>query len=491
MPHHLSRPSRFVQSCLLGVAMIALLGCETNQATGDRQFTALMPARQEASIGASEHQKILKAYNGVYDNPRLQAYVTELGQRVAKHGERQDVKYTFTLLNSPVINAFAIPGGYVYVTRGLVAAANSEAELAAVLAHEVGHITGRHSAERYSTAAVTSIGTTVLGAVVGNPNITRVVNQGAGLWLNAYGRDQENEADGLGMRYMVAGGYDPAAMPAFLYTLQQMDAVAARSTGKKAPPEFLSTHPLTANRIQKTQQAAAAAPKNDQITNRDRHLDLINGMVYGDGVDAGFVRNGEFIHPPLGFAYKIPAGFRTSNQPKQVVSEGAGGALFIFDMAGRPAGQDVTDYLQTTWTKGKLPASARIERTRVNGMDAAMVKIGDMVDGKPAEVRLVAINWAPDRVARFQIIIPSGVSPQSQLAMKDSLYSLRRLRDGEKDVQPNRIRIITAKAGDTVEGVSRDFATDMPKADLFRALNGMSPTAQPVAGRRYKMLTAY
>ncbi len=467
------------------------MGCETNQATGDRQFTALMPAGQEASIGASEHQKILKAYNGVYDNPRLQAYVNEVGQRVAKQGERTDVKYTFTLLNSPVINAFAIPGGYIYVTRGLLAAANSEAELGAVLAHEVGHITARHSAERYSTAAVTSIGTTVLGAVIGNPSISRVVNQGAGLWLTSYGRDQENEADSLGMRYMVAGGYDPAAMPAFLYTLQQMDAVAAQSSGKKAPPEFLSTHPLTANRIQKTEQEAASAPNNDRVSNRDRHLDLINGIVYGDGVDAGFVRNGEFIHPPLGFAYKVPAGFKTSNQPKQVVSEGANGALFVFDMVGRAAGQSMSDYLQSTWAKGKIPASARVERIKVNGMDAAMVSLNDTANGKPAEIRLVAIAWAPDRVARFQIVIPAGTSSQAQLAMKDSLYSLRHIRDSEKDIQPNRIRIITAKAGDTAEGLSRDFVTDMPKADLFRALNGMRETAQPVAGRRYKVIAGY
>lgn len=487
-PVCLGKITRFVQFSLLAAAFILFSGCEENAATGQKRFTGLMPMSQESSIGAGEHAKVLKSYGGVYPDTKLQAYVNEVGQRVAAQGERQDVKYTFTLLNSSVINAFAIPGGYIYVTRGLLAAASSEAELAAVLAHETGHITARHSAQRYSTAAVTSLGTTILGAVLESPTLSKALNQGAGLWLQSYSRDQEHEADNLGMRYLVAAGYDPAAMPSFLYTLQQLDQLETAESGNRPPPEFLSTHPLTGNRVAATRTLASNAGPNDRVINRDRHLDLINGMTYGDAADAGFIRNGTFYHPEIGFAYKVPDGFKTQNQPEQVVSQGPNNSLLVFDMVDSSA--DPAAFITDVWLDGKANGAA--ERTSVNGMNAATIGFNDTLNGKPVSVRLMAIAFSSGNMARFQVIMPTSPSPSLVTALQESTYSFRKLTDKDKaGMSPERIRIVTANAGDTANSLSRQFPTEAYRQERFRALNGISATQEPKAGQRYKVVSTF
>ncbi|MES2729381.1 MAG: M48 family metalloprotease [Pseudomonadota bacterium] len=490
MTHHLlSRSHKFVQFCLVSVAVFSLMGCETNQATGTKKFTGLMPTESEAKIGADAHKQNLADHNGAYDNPRLQAYVNEVGQRLVKNTERGDVIYTFTVLNSPEVNAFAMPGGYVYLTRGIVGIMNSEAELAAVMGHEIGHVTARHGAERYSRGTVTSIGTTILGAVIGDPNISTVVQQGAGLWLKSYSRTQETEADTIGMRYLVNGGYDPNAMPSFFYTMRQVSEVNQDARGGKAVPEFMQTHPLEEKRETATRQLAAAAPKNDRVVNRDRHLDLISGMVYGDPAEAGFVRGNEFIHPVMGFKYRIPDGFRTTNAKDKVISKNKDGALVIFDTDNKKKDESAVDYM----TEAVLKSDTFImpQAITIGGMPAAIVEIPGKVGGQNVKTRLVAVEWAPQKVVRFKVQMPNTTPLSVEAALKETVYSLRRLSDKEKEIKPTRIRIVTAKAGDTAESLSQAFPSDTPKAHMFLALNGMTPMDQPIPGQRYKIIAPY
>ena len=200
MSSNANRDRRAIRVPALSLALVALAACTTNPATGRNSFTGFMSPQQELQIGAEEHPKILATFGGAYDDAGIAAYVDEVGQRLARNSDLPELKLTFTVLDSSIVNAFALPGGYVYVSRGLLALARNEAELAGVLAHEIGHVTARHSAQRYSQTIIAGLGANVLGAVVGAP-AGQLAQLGAATYLSAYSRDQEFEADTLGVRY--------------------------------------------------------------------------------------------------------------------------------------------------------------------------------------------------------------------------------------------------------------------------------------------------
>ena len=214
----------FLSLGLLTLFILPLNACSTNPATGRTQFAALMSPQQENQVGAEEHPNIIAEF-GEYDNARVQTYVRQVGARVTRNTERPDVDYKFYVVDSPIVNAFALPGGYIYISRGLLAVADSEAELAAVLGHEAGHITGRHSAERYSRGVVTQLGAGILAAAVDSAGVSQALGLGSDLYLKSYSRSQENEADTLGIRYLAQNGYDPSAMTSFLENLQNASAL--------------------------------------------------------------------------------------------------------------------------------------------------------------------------------------------------------------------------------------------------------------------------
>ncbi len=222
----------FDKTIFLILPILILSACSTNQATGRNQFTGLMPASQEAQIGTQEHQKILKQFGGAVKDKALRDYVTRVGEKIVPHTERKDVKYTFTLLDSPVVNAFALPGGYVYVTRGILTLANNEADLAGVIAHEIGHVTARHSAERYSTSVLTSIGASILSAAIKVDGASQALGLGANLYLSSYSRSQEHESDDLGIRYLSRAGYDTMGMANFLKSLEASSILEKKEAGK-------------------------------------------------------------------------------------------------------------------------------------------------------------------------------------------------------------------------------------------------------------------
>lgn len=478
----------FLSLAVIMTAGLTLQGCSTNPATGKQQFTALMSPAQENKVGATEHEKIIAQF-GLYDNPALSSYVAQVGKRVTQKTERPDVQYKFYVLDTPMVNAFAVPGGYIYLSRGLIGLANNEAQMAAVLAHEAAHITGRHSAERYSRGVVTSLGAGVLGAVLGNQAAGQALGTGSQLYLSSYSRHQEDEADSLGLRYMTQGGYDPDEMPAFLSALQAQNGLEAKLAGRNPNSGFnyFSTHPATEDRVRKTASEAEAFPDSN-VKNRDVYLRKINGVTYGDSAKQGFTRGQTFYHPKIGFAFTAPDGYRIINQPTQVIVTANSGAAILYDMAKRSSGQSAENYLVASWLKDRQ--GIRAERTSVNGMKAATASFKGSVNGKPMTIRVMAIEFAPDSFARFQIAIPSGASQAMIDDLKRASYSFKRLNNSEKaKLKPYRIRVVTAKSGDTIASMAAKLPFEDKRQERFRVLNALLPNEALITGKKYKIIS--
>lgn len=479
---------RLTKFSLVLLSATQLASCSTNPATGRTQFAGLMSPEQEKSVGAQEHPNIIKEF-GQYNNAAVQAYVNEIGAKVTRNTERPDVTYTFTVLDSPMVNAFALPGGYIYVTRGLMALAENEAQLAAVLGHEAGHITGRHSAERYSRGVVTSLGASVLAAAIDQTGVSQALGVGSQLYMSSYSRSQENEADTLGLRYMVNSGYDVNAMTDFLQNLQNHSALEAQMEGRRdAGASYFSTHPATSDRVASTAaQISQSSQSSGGILNRDKYLNMIDGMTYGDSEKHGFVRNQTFIHPGMGFKFDAPNGFKITNQPSQVVMSSDQGAIMVFDMAANSNGQDAMSYLRQTWLKGEGGQDA--ETITVNGMRAATASFQGNINNRSMTVRLLAIEFAPNSFARFTIGIPNNASATLLDSLKRASYSFARLSAAEKNsVKPYRLDIVTARSGDTAASMAARFPYSELNEQRFRVLNGMGPGEQVLPGQRYKVV---
>lgn len=478
----------FILALILTLPVIG--GCTTNPATGDRQFTAFMSPAQEVQIGAQEHDKIVAQY-GLYDDPKLHQYVENVGATVVRKTERPDVQYKFFVLDSPIVNAFALPGGYIYVTRGLLALSNNEAEMASVLGHEAGHITGRHSAERYSRGMVTSLGAAVLSSAIGNDVASQALGVGSQLYLSSYSRAQENQADTLGIRYLTHSGYDPHAMSGFLSNLQAEKELQAKINGGKnnAEVSYFSTHPPTGDRVHKTTAEAHALHIHDGKKNAERYLKMLNGLTYGDSAKQGFVRGQTFYHPEIGFKFSVPDGYRIINQPSQVIAKSKQGDLIVFDFASNEGRHDPKTFLRDVWMAKAKAKVHGLENVTVNGMPAATGYVEGSMNGKSVRIRVLAIQFSKTQIARFQIGIPSRISQAQLDALKSSSYSFARLSKGEKvRLRPYRIKIVTAKRSDNVATLSRKMAQGDHKEQRFRVLNGLYNGEDVVAGRLYKIV---
>lgn len=443
-----------------------------------------MSPQQENSVGASEHDKIIKQY-GLVKDPALNAYVTKVGQRVTRETERPDVQYKFFIIDSPIVNAFALPGGYIYVSRGLLALANNEAELAAVLAHETGHITARHSAERYSTGVMTTLGASVLSAAIGSSGASKALSLGTNLYLSSYSRGQESQADSLGLRYMSRGGYDVKAMPSFLYSMQQESALEGQINGKSGSGyNYFSTHPATGERVGSTNSELVNYPQGGDV-NRSGYLNAISGITYGDSEAQGFVRGQSFYHPALGFAFTAPPGFTITNQPSQIIISSPSGAVAIFDLASGQGIGDPASYV-SGWVKG---ANLQPERITVNGLDGAAAGFTGTVNGKPMQIQLVAVKWN-GQYARYQIAIPQGTSAATVNALKSMTYSFHAMSAAEKQkIKPQRLKTFTASSGDSVAKISAQMPFANYKAERFRVLNGLRQNEELQTGQVYKIIT--
>ncbi len=482
---------------LLSVALSGATACSTNPATGRNSFTAFMGADDEKRLGAKEHPKLVRQFGGEYADGDLDAYVDRVGRTLAAETEMPGLDYSFTVLDDDQINAFALPGGYVHVTRGLLALASNEAELAGVLAHELGHVTARHGAERYSQQVVAGVGAAILGvagSVVGVPGVGNVAGQGAQVVLQSYSRDQELEADQLGIRYMRRAGYDPAAMASFFRKMDaytQLQATMAGDPGSASRFSVMASHPRTGERVEQAIELARSAPLAKSTVNAEAYLSRIDGMVFGDSPEEGVRRGREFAHPALGIAFRVPSGFVLSNSPGRVTARGPEGSLIVFDMeTNRDRARSVakpSDYIARLGGGGVKFKS--IQAIDVNGMPGATGTTRVRTDQGAVDARIVVIRERPDRIYRFVFLTPADTTNRLAPELRRTTYSFKRLSLSEaRAIRPLRLEVVSVEEGDTAESLSGQMPFDSYRLERFLALNGLRKGQPLTPGQRVKII---
>lgn len=475
-----------------GAASLSLLsGCATNPATGGDSFTGFYSIEDDIRLGQQEYPNLIEAFGGAYESGSLQSYVTRIGRDLASRSELPELPWEFTVLNSPIVNAMALPGGKIGLTRGLLALASNEAEVAGVTAHEIGHVTARHTAQRQSRGMLANLGLAVLGAATGNSQIMQLGQTVAAGYLQSYSREQEFQSDTLGVRYMTRAGYDPDAMATFLASLREHSQLDARQRG--LPPgsvdqsNMMASHPRTIDRVRRAQAEASAAPVAEPRVNREGYLNAINGLIFADDPDQGIVRDRSFLHGQLKLAFDVPDGFVLRNGTEQVVAEHQSGAVIIFDGGRVQQARTLTGYLQDEWTAGVR--LNQVEQISVNGIPAATGTTRMSTDGGPADIRLVVYQWDGPQVFRFMFVAPSREAAAFNTGFRTTTYSLRRLTDTEAaSLQPLRLITAPAMPGDTIEGLARSLPYGAFNEDWFRMLNDLPANAPLPIGPTLKIV---
>lgn len=498
----MQRISRRSKHLLATAAAIGLLTMPSPAIMAQAQRApATMPAQaiseQDKAEGAKAHPQLLAEFGGAETGPQA-AYVEAVGKNIAVQSGLSNARgdFTVTLLNSPVNNAFAIPGGYVYVTRQLVALMNNEAELAGVLGHEVAHVAAQHGRKRQSTATrntvVGVLGAVLSGVLLGNSQIGQVVQrgflQGSQLLTLRYSRTQETESDNLGIDYLRRAGYDPRAMGTVLQSLASQNALDSRLMGGSASkvPEWASTHPDPASRVRAA--LARAGSNASGVTNRDTFLTRIAGMTYGDDPKQGIVEGRRFTHPDLKLAYEAPAGFYMMNGTRAVSINGQSGRA---QFTTGPYNGDLDAYVRSAFGALTEDNQAKIDpgpisRTTINGLPAAYASTRVNNGQSVVEVMVFAYQFAPDQAFHFVTLSAAGGS-----AVFDSMFrSMRRISASEvAAIKPRKLVVVTAKAGDTVQSLSQRMAFSDAQLDRFLVLNGLTASSRIVAGQKVKLVT--
>lgn len=473
-------PDRRLWLGVIAAAMLALSGCSTNPATGQQSFTGFMSEADEQRVGAEEHPKVTRQFGGAFDDDEIGAYVAQLGGQLVRVSETPNAQFTFTVLDSDVVNAFALPGGYIYISRGLIALAENEAELVSVIGHEIGHVTARHTAQRYSQAVATNVGLSILGvigAVAGVPGeANQLLSVGATAVLQGYSREQELESDMLGVRYMTRLGYDPDASRTFFEKMAGNDRLRAKMTGGPTGEEaynFASSHPRTSDRIQQAIKLASEVTVAQPILNRDRFLDRIDGMIFGDSPEQGIRRGRTFSHGPLEITFTVPPGYVLQNQPNAVIAVHPDGARIIFDMANAERARGTSNlrtYLTGIW--GDNLNLEGVERITINGMEAWTGRTRGRTRAGEREIRLVAVRGGSDEIFRFAFITPPEMLSGIQEELQRATYSFRRLSAAEiADLKPLRIRTRSVNASQSVASVEQDMEIEQFPAEWFSLIN--------------------
>ncbi len=479
-------------------ASLLLQGCmTTNPATGGSDFTPFMSPAKEAAIGKEQHPLVMKQHGGVLDDPNIAGYVAVIGGRLASVSELPKSPFTFTVLNSPMVNAFALPGGYIYVTRGILSLFNNESELASVLGHEIGHVTARHSAKRYNQQLFTGLGAALLGAALKNKALSDTVSYGSQLYLKSYSRGNEYEADQLGVRYSTAAGFDPYAAANMLRSLDAQsslqDAITNR-TGQQRPPEFFSTHPNTKDRVSRAFNAAQKTGLNQNIRDRghDRYLNIINGMTYGEDPAQGLIQGRKFSHRDLRLSFTAPENYQLINSIDKVYARGVGpaeGGIIIF--AGeRLQGQNMIELTSQIWGSYIKKTSLQgLNDFSINGMQAVTGWQDITISKIESRARIVTIRHSKEQAYYFLMITPLDKLNGLENDLRRMTYSFKRLSKGQaKKIKGKVIRVVTVKRGDTAEKLSRKMAFEDHKLDRFLVLNGLNRQSTLRAGRRVKLV---
>ena len=473
--------------------LLANTGCAVNPVTG-KQDIVFMSEQEEITIGRNTHQQVLQQY-AVYDVHKLQAYVENIGKKLAANSHRQDLIYRFTVLDSREVNAFALPGGYIYITRGLMSYLNSEAELAAVLGHEIGHVTARHAVRQYSAAQLANIGAT-LGAIFipgMNTQTSNVLVQlfGTAL-LRGYGRDHELEADQLGAEYLARSGYNPQAMLDVIRVLKNQELFemqAARAEGRE-PNIYhgvFSTHPDNDTRLQEVISNANRYYKPAQaFYGREEYLQMIDGMAFGDSTREGITRGNNFYHADLDFTLRLPRYWNVTNRPDQLIITAHGGGAIM---------QLVVEDINK-----RIPPREFIQsRLGLRLSHDQALNINDL----QAHTGLASINTSfGRRTARITTIYHKdraftlvGVAKEPETAADYDRYFLETaqtfhaMTENERLLaQPLRLKITQAESNTRFSALAKESPLEFFPEEQLRLINAIYPQGEPQTGMLIKVI---
>ncbi|AMM51825.1 peptidase M48 [Rufibacter sp. DG15C] len=474
-------------------ALLLFNSCATNPVTGKKEVM-LVTEDQELAMGLQADPQVVAQF-GLYNDPAMQKFIQEKGEQMAAVSHRSNLKYTFRVLDSEVINAFALPGGYVYFTRGIMAHMNNEAQFAGVLGHEIGHVTARHSASQQSKATLTQ--GLLIGGMILSPQVAQMgetLSQGASLMFLKFGRDDERESDELGVEYSTKIGYDATHMADFFQTLQRSSA----QSGAQELPDFMSSHPNPGDRYTTVKQLAAQWKQKVNTPlkeNRNSFLKLIDGIIYGEDPKQGFVENQVFYHPELKFQFPIPQAWQYQNTPQQVqMAPKDGKALMFLTLV---PGTALESAAQEVVTKYQLqPLESR--SVTVNGLPAIAI----VADQKPSQeaqqqqqqqaavrAMIYLIQYGGNIYGIFGVTSATDFNAYAP-TFSNTMQNFRTLTDPEKlGRQPDRVRVKTAAKSTTLAQALASYQIPQKRHEEIAILNGMQLNTQLPAGTLFKIVT--
>ena len=468
--------------CTAVVVAAVLPACATNPVTGRREFT-LMSQAQEVAIGRQLDAEVRREM-GLYEDAALQQYVDAIGQRLARVSHRPDLEWHFAVVDQPAVNAFALPGGYVYLTRGILPFLADEAELAGVLGHEIGHVTARHAAQQYTKATTGGLGLAVLGILVPETRpFQQVAETALGVLFLKYSREDELEADRLGAEYAAKGGWDPGGVAGMLATLARLDEASGQRRGV---PNWLSTHPAPAERVERLRPAVAG---RGGATDRETFLRRFDGLVYGDSPDQGVVRGHEFLHAALRFALDFPRGWEITNAPAQVTAKAPEAEAYVLLQLV----QNARGPLDEVAVESMGRAGFRLRegrRATINGLEAVVGTYeGRLPNIGPALARAAHIAHG-GRVYLVAGLAGRELFPRVARDFGAAIESFRPLSRAEAAaIRPNRIDLYTVAPGDTWESIARRTG-GLIRPSTLAIMNQHEPGDPPRAGERIKVVVA-
>ncbi len=472
---------------LLSIALF-ITACAVNPVSGKKELM-LMTKDQERALGLQYDPSVIASF-GLYEDEQLQNFINLKGKEMGKISHRPDLDYQFRVLDSPVVNAFAVPGGFVYFTRGIMAHFNNEAEFAGVLGHEIGHITARHSASQQSKQMLAQLGL-IAGVALSEDfrQYAGIAQQGLGLLFLKFGRDDESQADTLGVVYSTQIGYNAHEMADFFQTLKRM-----RDKSGQQVPTFLSTHPDPANRYDRVHayaekyRAKFNLSTNDLKVNQDEYLRMIDGLVYGEDPRQGYFENGYFYHPVMEFQFPVPAGWQTANSPQQVqMAPSNGKAALILTI---PQGSNPTEAARNFIQQNQVQVISQ-QQTEVNGYPAYAF-IGDQVNQQ---------NGTKIRSITYMIQYNNIILQFSGLAMAtdyanyerffvNSITRFNKLTDPSKlNRQPERIKIVSVKNTSSFQNALGSFNIPNDRHEELAVLNGRQLNEQVTQGTLIKIVS--
>lgn len=472
------------------LASLYIAGCATNPVTGrpDLVFTS---EEKEVEIGKQAHQQIIGQQYRLYDDPKLQEYVTGLVNELAAVSHRSELEFHSFVLDSPQVNAFALPGGYVYVTRGIMAYMNSEAELAGVLGHEIGHVTARHGVRQQSAATVTGVLAAAAAIATGTREIGQAANFAGTALVRGYGRSHELEADRLGAEYLAKTGYDPEEMinvVAILKNQEEFDKQLARQEGRepRAYHGVFSTHPANDQRLQEVIRAADKFRSSDNVRDPNgRFIELSNGMTYGSGEADGIVRGNKFYHKDLDLALSFPSGWKIDNLPDRLIASAPQQSAVMLVTLGQAESSETPKQF-TERTFGNVQNGQNLTAGSYEGY-SGIVRANTPFGEQNTRVSVI---FRGNQAFQFM----SATREANDLAKYDQDFiatatGMRELRRNERHLaEAQKIKLITAKRGDTFETLAANSPLEQNAADQLRLINGMYPDGQPTVGQRIKIV---